>query len=123
MLDTKKMLLKILTYIKDAKNPTSFTGTRASAVANGNCYGVYDKSTGLVRINLYAGSSANISIDQTLFTIPSAYRPSSAVSGSGFLGTSSGTSQASLTLYTDGTIKQRSTSSCRVLFGYIEYKL
>lgn len=101
----------------------AFTGTRNSDIDTGNCNGFYDANSGLVRINLFAANPSNISIDTVLFTIPSTYRPSNNVTGSGFIGLSSGTSQASITVYPDGTIKQRTTSSCRHLFGYIEYKL
>ena len=101
----------------------TFSGTRHSDIDVGGCRGVYDKNTGLVRLNFIAADASNISIDQVLFTIPEAYRPKSNVAGSGFLGTASATMQAGITLYTDGTIKQRSSSNCRHLFGYIEYIL
>lgn len=123
MYDELLVSIKEISASVQGKSPVAFTGTRDSAIANGNCYGIYDRTSGLVRINLYAGNSSNISVDQALFTIPVEYRPKDTVRGSGFVGTSSGTSFSAVNLLEDGTIKQRATSSARSVFGYIEYEL
>lgn len=103
--------------------PVRFSGTRNSSFSAGSCTGVFDRVTGIVRITFGFTSTANVASGTTLFTIPEAYRPSSAANGTAFFGLASGTGASGCTLRADGVITQNLSSTVRTGFGYIEYSL
>lgn len=102
--------------------PERITGTNGSAISSGNCVGWYDPVSGAVRLTFGFTATSNVGIDDVLFTIPSAYRPSEALTGVCVVGTAAGSlGSGGMLLGTDGTIKQRITSQARSGYGSIEY--
>lgn len=104
--------------------PIRITGTLGSAPSSGQCAGWYDPATRAVRLTWGFAATANVGLDDTLFTIPSAYRPASDVSAVCIVGTAAGTIGAGGSRITSGGIvQQRITSQARSGFGYLEYIL
>lgn len=102
--------------------PTRVAGIIGSAPSSGNCAGWYDPMTGAVRLTFGFTATANVGIDDVLFTIPSGYRPKEALTGVCVIGTAAGTlGSGGVLVGTDGTIKQRITSQARSGYGSIEY--
>lgn len=100
---------------------TRVTLTRGSTMASGLGSLVYDSNTGMVVVNFSCVKSSNISTSEVLFNVPSAYRPSSAQTGSCMVLLSSGGSAGQCNLATNGNITQAVTGSGRSVFGSILY--
>ena len=109
-----------------ASPTTSFSGTVGTGLT-GSCNGIYDALSKTVRINFQVRKSTDIATSDVLFTIPSAYRPSAAVSGSGvvevYVSSAYRTRAYEVTLNTSGEIKQGYSSYARSVFGVFEYSL
>lgn len=104
------------------RTPARVTGTLGSAPSSGQCSGWYDPMTRAVRLTWGFTATANVSLDDTLFTIPSAYRPASDVSAVCIVGTAAGTIGAGGSRITSGGIvQQRITSQARSGYGSLEY--
>lgn len=97
------------------------TLTRGSTMSSGLGSLVYDSNTGMVVVNFSCVKSSNISTSEVLFNVPSAYRPSSAQTGSCMVLLSSGGSAGQCNLATNGNITQAVTGSGRSVFGSILY--
>lgn len=121
-MNTLSSILKYIGgFISGAKTPTSFSGTRSSSLTTGYCQGY--ESNGIVTLDI-AGSSSNvIAIGQTLFTIPSAYRPKSAQYGVILLEGDSTHVSGRFNVNADGTIVQNNTGQCKSFFGRAQYKI
>lgn len=105
-----------------------FDLTRNSSISAGEGKGVYDRSTGLVRITLMFNNGNTAIASQTiLFTIPSAYRPREATNGQGVVWTGATSSPAmagsNYPVNTEGGIRQNSSNNTTRGFGYIEYTI
>ena len=108
-------------FISGAQTPTSFSGTRDSSLGTGYCQGY--ESNGIVTLDIAGASSNVIPIGQTLFTIPSAYRPKSAQYGVILLEGDSTHVSGRFNVNADGTITQNNTGQCKSFFGRAQYKL
>ena len=109
-----------------ARPTTSFSGTVGTGLS-GSCNGIYDALSKTVRINFQVRKSTDIATSDVLFTIPSAYRPSAAVSGSGvveaYVSSAYRTRAYEVTLNTSGEITQGYSNYARSIFGVFEYSL
>ena len=109
-----------------ASPTTSFSGTVGTGLT-GSCNGIYDALSKTVRINFQVRKSTDIATSDVLFTIPSAYRPSAAVSGSGvveaYVSSAYRTRAYEVTLNTSGEITQGYSNYARSIFGVFEYSL
>lgn len=102
--------------------PVRISGTKGSAPSSGQCTGWYDPMTGKVSLTWGFTATANIGLDDTLFTIPSAYRPSSDMAGICIVGTAAGTiGSGGSRITSGGIIQQRITSQARSGYGAFEY--
>lgn len=117
MLNLKKLLTKILTQI----TATTANGSASGSPSASLCRCV--KVGNVVHISGYYRRSTNIAIGETLFTIPSAERPSSTTSIPAYLGTSTSTLANQVAIYSDGTIKQNASSTVREVFFSGTYTL
>ncbi len=104
---------------------TSFNLTTDSTnVTSGSGKGVYDKASKTVRIYLQWNNTTNVSSSATLFTIPSAYRPSATVTGYGIVRTSGDVPlPAAYSVSTSGAVAQTASNAARGGFSMIEYIL
>lgn len=114
--------------IADAQSPETFTLTLAEGIAGGTGYGVYDKVSGIVRLNFnFSNPDTNIPIGTPIFTVPQKYVPSTNKAGSGFIqtmtGDTLGAAGARFLVYTNGELRTPSSGVVRRGFGYIEYVL
>lgn len=107
--------------IPTISHATRATLTRGSSMSSGLGSLVYDSNTGMVVVNFSCVKSSNISTSEVLFNVPSAYRPSSAQTGSCMVLLSSGGSAGQCNLATNGNITQAVTGSGRSVFGSILY--
>ena len=109
-----------------ASPTTSFSGTVGTGLT-GSCNGIYDALSKTVRINFQVRKSTDIATSDVLFTIPSAYRPSAAVTGSGvveaYVSSAYRTRAYEVTLNTSGEITQGYSNYARSIFGVFEYSL
>ncbi len=114
-----------ISQINDNLSATSFNLTRNTAnVSSGSGKGIYDKASKTVRIYLQWNNTDNVSSNATLFTIPSAYRPSSAVTGYGIVRTSGDVPlPATYSVSTAGEVAQTASNAARGGFSMIEYIL
>lgn len=114
-----------ISTINDNLSATSFNLTRNTAnVSSGSGKGIYDKASKTVRIYLQWNNTDNVSSNATLFTIPSAYRPSSAVTGYGIVRTSGDVPlPATYSVSTAGEVAQTASNAARGGFSMIEYIL
>lgn len=95
-------------------------------VAGGYAFIVFDKVSNLVRINFYVNAKTNVTIgsNETIFTIPQAYRPSSQRSGSCISVSQSGSiGSAQCRVLPDGSVRQTVSNVATRIFGVIEYKM
>ena len=103
MLDVKKLLTKVLVYLKKT-SATTFTPVAGSAYAGyGGCY--YEQWGDLVHIHI--GMSGLNSSYQTVYTMPSGLRPSTIQMSVGEGGNS--TAVAKIYVNTNGTIQVSSS--------------
>lgn len=100
-----------------------FTGTVGSGLQDGTLVGAYDPNTGLVTIHFACRSTSNISTSATLFTIPTQYKPSEAVTVPMQIYTSSAQAGYHGTLSTAGVLTQGWSNSARGVFGSVSYKI
>lgn len=95
----------------------------------GKGYGIYDKSSGIVRLHFsFSNGDRDIPTSTVLFTVPEKYRPSEKKLGTGMLiGVSEGTGSQLIIpgLYSleFGNIRQVRMNRGRLGSGYFEYKL
>lgn len=121
-MNTLSSIMKYIgSFISGAQTPTSFSGTRDSSLGTGYCQGY--ESNGIVTLDIAGASSNVIPIGQTLFTIPSAYRPKSAQYGVILLEGDSTHVSGRFNVNADGTITQNNTGQCKSFFGRAQYKL
>lgn len=101
-----------------------FSLIRGSDISGGEGNGVYDRRSGLVRINFfYNNGTTAIPATTVLFTVPAAYRPRTAKTGSGTIWANNLMAGTPTNLGTDGTIKQTQSGTKTRGYGYIEYAL
>lgn len=100
-----------------------FTASLTTALSDGSCRGLVDKTTKTVRITLYArNTSQNIPTNTTLFSLPQSARPSSRVAIPAVFILENGTVAAYyLTVETSGAIMQGFSTSIRNIFAVGEY--
>lgn len=101
----------------------TFTGTVGSSMQDGYLCGVYDPNNKVVTIHFACRSTSNIAITKTLFTIPTKYRPSSAVTVPMLIYTSSAFAGYQGSLSTAGILTQSWSGSARGAFGSCSYKI
>ena len=102
----------------------AFTGTRASALTSGECFGTYDKASNSVRLYVSFASANALTVDTSLFTIPSEYRPSANRGGAMiFQGANDTIGAGTIRVTSSGAIQQRASASATKGFGVIEYPL
>lgn len=114
-----------ITTINGKLTAVAFNLTRDTTnTTSGGGRGIYDKASSTVRVYLQWSNSANVAANATLFTIPKAYRPSSAVTGYGIIRTSADVPlPANHSITTAGAISQTASNSARGGFSVIEYIL
>ena len=117
MLDVKKLLTKILTQITAS---TTF-GTASGSPSSSLCRIV--KVGNVVHISGFYRRTSNITTTETLFTIPSGYRPSATVQLPSRLTDANNNISYYCNLYTDGTIRQMGGSAMREVFFCGTYTL
>lgn len=100
-----------------------FNCTRSSNLSTGIATGFYDSSSGIVRINFTFNSNDAITTDTTLYTIPSAYRPTETATGSAITWNGSIVNTGAALANSDGTIKEGASNTCTRGIGYIEYSI
>lgn len=108
------------------KGVETFTLTLASGISTGEGYGIYDKTSGIVRINFwYNNGNTAIPATDTLFTVPQDYRPSENKLGSGmyWVPTNSLCAGAQARVNANGTVVQSGSGAKTRGFGYIEYAI
>lgn len=121
-MNTLSSIMKYIgSFISGAQTPTSFSGTRDSSLGTGYCQGY--ESNGIVTLDIAGASTNVIPIGQTLFTIPSAYRPKSAQYGVILLEGDSTHVSGRFNVNADGTIVQNNTGQCKSFFGRAQYKI
>ena len=101
------------------------TATPSSAISDGVCRYLVDKTTNTCRISLYARNSANISVGTTLFTLSQGTAPTSGNWGiPGIFVLADGTVMAYyITVDTHGHISQGLSSTVRQVFACGEYSI
>lgn len=98
-----------------------------STAFRSSIYATYDRTAGTVRGNFYIQSPADslFSTNTNLFTIDAAYRPSAGKTRPALIGvTASGETTISvytITIRSDGGIRQGLSGSCRWVYAYFEY--
>ena len=121
MLSQKKLDTKILDRLKP---PTFFTITKTSSKLNSvTGIGLYDPSSGTVRIYFAFSASQNIATADVLFTVPSGYRPSADTTFPILIATDAGFVGGWGYVHTNGEVNQSVSGYSRNGFGAIEYKL
>ena len=120
MLNVKKTLTKLLGRV----GVEEFNLSAYSGFDNAFGVGKYDKATNTVRLYVFGVDTANISSSTALFTVPSAYRPSTNTAMPIAYATSSASGVYYATLNaSNGTITQGATNSLRQVIGFCEYTL
>lgn len=103
--------------------PTAFSGTNASNIG-GNCHGMYIPVLKLAILTFnFTLSSGSAGTSTNLFTIPSAYRPSATVYGSGYGKSSSATGGLHVSVNSSGQVRQGTMSACTGGNGMIVYQV
>lgn len=121
-MNTLSSILKYIgSFISGAQTPTSFSGTRDSSLVTGYCQGY--ESNGIVTLDIVGSSTNTIAIGQTLFTLPSEYRPASTQYGVMLLEGDSAHVTGRFNVNTNGTIVQNNTAQCKSFFGRAQYKI
>ena len=102
----------------------SFTPTRNTTNTEvGEAYGIYDPGANTVRIIGWARKSSGITLNTQMFSIPSAYRPSSTKKGVGVYVYSGSVGANPVSVYANGDIMQAWSSSTTYCAFMIEYTL
>lgn len=102
-----------------------FTCTRSSDMSGGEARGIYDPASGIVSINFYCTSNADIATTAAMFTVPSEYIPSADKGGTGMLKNSANNVAATgiRLRAASGAIVQLGSGTARNVQGVIQYKL
>ena len=121
-MNTLSSILKYIgSFIAGAQTPTDFSGKRDSSLITGYCQGY--ESNGIVTLDIAGSSTNTIAAGQTLFTIPSAYRPKSTQYGVMLLEGDSAHVSGRFNVNENGTITQYNTGHCKSFFGRAQYKI
>jgi hypothetical protein len=109
----------------ETEQAVTFAGTRSNAISRGECFGTYDKNSNTVTLIYHFYNNADIPTSYTLFTIPSAYRPTTMRYGGATYTIGSGSSVSNYNGYitNGGIIRQDISNNCRSGFGVIQYIL
>ena len=120
MLNLKKWMTKVTNRF----GGEIFECTRNSDIDAGECFGFFDKSSGLVTLNLWYRDAEDIAVSTDIFTIPTDYIPTDNARGVGVVITS-GTVPVitGYTILSSGGVRQNGSNVVRSGMATVTYKL